>query len=142
MASLLAQMVVPAWRGVLGAFSTESYPHFRAPHPVNYASAVVVEPTSVVSVVGILLAHRDAAARALERLATLDGLTGDFNRRAWTGRDADELAAGQRYEQPLAVLISTSTTSSPSTTRAATKRATARCVWSPVSLRPRCAPAT
>ena len=103
--SLLAQMVVTAWRGVLGAFFTESYPHFLAPHPVNYASAVVVNATSVLSVVGILLAHRDEAARGLERLATLDGLTGVFNRRAWMGRAAEAITASHRYGHPLAVLM-------------------------------------
>jgi diguanylate cyclase len=103
--SLLAQTVVTAWRGVLGAFFTEAYPHFLAPHPVNYASAIVVNATSVLSVVGILLAHRDEAARRLERFATLDGLTGVCNRRAWLARAGEALAASARHDQPLAVLM-------------------------------------
>jgi len=103
--SLLAQALVTAWRGVLGVFFTESYPSFLAPHPVNYAAAVVVNATSLLSLVGILLAHRDDAARGLERLATLDGLTGVFNRRAWLARASEELAVSLRYAQPLAVLM-------------------------------------
>jgi len=103
--SLIAQALVTAWRGVLGAIFTASYPTFLAPHPVNYASAVVVNATSLLSLVGILLAHRDEAARELERLATLDGLTGVFNRRAWLARAGDELAVSVRYDQPLAVLM-------------------------------------
>jgi len=103
--SLLAQMVVTAWRGVLGAFFTESYPTFLMPHPVNFAFALVANVTTVLSLIGILLAHRDEAARELERLATLDGLTGVFNRRAWLERVATEMAVSLRYSDPLAVLM-------------------------------------
>ncbi|MBA3591612.1 GGDEF domain-containing protein [Methylibium sp.] len=103
--SLLAQMVVTAWRGLLGAFFTESYPSFLSPHPVNYAFAVVANATSVLSLVGILLAHRDEAALALERLASLDGLTGVFNRRAWLAKANVELAVSVRYDHPLAVVM-------------------------------------
>ncbi len=103
--SLLAQMVVTAWRGVLGAFFTESYPTFLAPHPVNLAFALVANSTTVLSMVAILLAHRDEAARELERLATLDGLTGVFNRRAWLLRANTELAVSVRYDHPVAVLM-------------------------------------
>jgi diguanylate cyclase (GGDEF)-like protein len=103
--SLLAQMVVTFWRGVLGAFFTESYPTFLFPHPVNYAFAVIVNATTVLSLMAVLLAHRDEADRELQRLATLDGLTGVLNRRAWMARAATELAVGVRYAQPVAVLM-------------------------------------
>jgi diguanylate cyclase (GGDEF)-like protein len=59
----------------------------------------------VLSLVGILLAHRDEAARALERLASLDDLTGVFNRRAWLAQAETDMAIGTRYDQPLAVLM-------------------------------------
>lgn len=104
-ASLLAQVLVTAWRGVLGAFFTEAYPTFLSAHPVNIAAAMVVNATCLLSIVGILLAHRDEAARALERLATVDGLTGVLNRRAWLDGATAELAARQRYAEPVAVLM-------------------------------------
>lgn len=103
--SLLAQVVVTSWRGVLGAFFTEAYPQFLAPHPVNYAAAIVANVTALLTGVGILLAHRDDAARGLERLATVDGLTGVFNRRAWLARAEQGLVASTRYGHPLAVLM-------------------------------------
>ena len=103
--ALLAQMTVTAWRGLLGAFDTSSFATFFAPHPVNVAFALVANVTSVLSVVGVLLAHRDEAARALERLATLDGLTGVLNRRAWLVQASTELAISVRYDHPLAVLM-------------------------------------
>jgi diguanylate cyclase (GGDEF)-like protein len=102
---LLAQMVVTLWRGVLGAFFTESYPTFLAPHPVNYAFAIIANAATVLSLMAVLLAHRDEAARELERLATVDGLTGALNRRAWTARAATELAASVRYAHPVALLM-------------------------------------
>jgi len=103
--ALAAQMVVTAWRGVLGAFFTEQFPAFLTPHPVNFAFALVANATAVLSLTGILLAHRDEAARALERLATLDGLTGLLNRRAWLAHANIELAISVRHQHPLAVLI-------------------------------------
>ena len=104
-ASLSAQMVVTLWRGVLGAFFTESYPTFLSPHPVNYAFAIVANATTVLSLMAVLLAHRDEAARGLERLATVDGLTGVLNRRAWMAHATTELAVALRYGHPVAVLM-------------------------------------
>ena len=104
-ASLLAQMVVTLWRGVLGAFFTESYPTFLSPHPVNYAFAVIANATKVLSLMAVLLAYRDEADRELRRLGTLDGLTGVLNRRTWMARAATELAVGARSAQPVAVLM-------------------------------------
>ena len=104
-ASLSAQLVLTLWRGVLGAFFTESYPTFLAPHPVNYAFAIVANATTVLSLMAVLLAHRDEAARGLERLATVDGLTGVLNRRAWMASAATELAVAVRYGHPVAVLM-------------------------------------
>ena len=105
MACLLAQATVTIWRGVLGAFFTDAYPRFLAPHPVNYASAIVALAASMLTLVGILLAHRDEAARELERLATVDGLTGAFNRRAWLDLARARLAAALRQGRPTAVLM-------------------------------------
>jgi diguanylate cyclase (GGDEF)-like protein len=103
--SLLAQMVVTAWRGVLGAFYTADFPNFFAPHLVNLVFALVANVTVVLSLAAILLAHRDEAARELQRLATVDGLTGALNRRAWLERATADLAIGARYRNPVGVLM-------------------------------------
>jgi len=104
-ASLGAQSVVTAGRGVLGAFFSDQFPAFLTPHPVNVAFAMVAHGTAVAALVGILLAHRDEAARALQRLATTDGLTGVLNRRAWLLQADIELANSIRYGRSLAVLM-------------------------------------
>ena len=102
---LLAQAAVTAWRGVLGAFFTDAYPHFLAPHLANYASAIVANVAALLTLMAILFAHREEAARDLERLATIDGLTGVLNRRAWLLRAADALTASVRQASPVAVLM-------------------------------------
>jgi diguanylate cyclase (GGDEF)-like protein len=103
--ALVSQVVVTAWRGALAAFDTAAFPSFMTPHPVNLLFTLVANATAVLSLIGILLAHRDEAARALERLATLDGLTAVLNRRAWLAHASVELANSTRYGHQLAVLL-------------------------------------
>jgi diguanylate cyclase (GGDEF)-like protein len=103
--SLLAQMTVTTWRGVLGAFYTAEFPNFFAPHMVNLVFGLVANVTVVLTLAAILLAHRDEAARELERLATTDGLTGVLNRRAWLAQSCIDLAVSARYQQPVGVLM-------------------------------------
>ena len=103
--SLVAQMFVTAGRGVLGAFFTAEYPTFLAPHPINVAFAILANATTMLTLVAILLAHRDEAARELERLATVDGLTNVFNRRAWMAQAATALSVAERYGHQVAVLM-------------------------------------
>lgn len=103
--SLLAQMIVTGWRGVLGAFYTEQFPNFFAPHTVNMVFSLVSNITVMMSLAALLLAHRDEAARELERLATVDGLTGALNRRAWLAQAGSDLSISVRYRQPMGVLM-------------------------------------
>ena len=102
---LSIQMVVLACRAALGAFYTAEFPNFYAPHPVNQVFALSSNAMMVLSVVAILLAHRDEAARELERLATLDGLTGALNRRAWLLQCGISLASSVRYRHAVGVLM-------------------------------------
>ncbi len=102
---LTVQMVVLAGRAVLGAFYTAEFPNFFGPYLVNRVFALSSNSMMMMSVVAILLAHRDEAARELERLATLDGLTGALNRRAWVLKSEIDLANSLRYKQPLGVLM-------------------------------------
>ena len=102
---LTVQMVVLGCRAVLGAFYTEAFPNFFGPFLVNRVFALSSNSMMMMSVVAILLAHRDEAARELERLATLDGLTGALNRRAWLLKSEADLSSNARYQQPLGVLM-------------------------------------
>lgn len=102
---LSIQMVVLACRAVLGGFYTAEFPNFFGPYLVNQVFALSSNAMMVLSVVAILLAHRDEAARELERLAMLDGLTGALNRRAWMLQASKDLANGVRYKQPTGLLM-------------------------------------
>jgi diguanylate cyclase (GGDEF)-like protein len=102
---MLAQSAAATARGVLGAFFSAQYPTFLAAHPVNVAFALVGNATTLLSLMAVLLAHRDEVARELERLATIDGLTGVLNRRAWTSLAATEMAVSVRYGHAIAVLM-------------------------------------
>lgn len=102
---LTVQMVVLACRAVLGALYTAEFPNFFGPYLINRVFALSSNSMMMMSVVAILLAHRDEAARELERLAALDGLTGALNRRAWVVKSEIDLASSVRYKQPLGVLM-------------------------------------
>jgi len=80
-------------RAVLVLGWPEVYPRFIAPHPINFASLMLLNASLVLGTMGFLLAHRDAAEQALVRLASLDTLTGLLNRREWMNRAGQALGA-------------------------------------------------
>lgn len=73
----------------------EIYPRFIAPHPLNFASLMLLNASLVLGTMGFLLAHRDAAEQALVRLASLDPLTGLLNRREWMSRAGRALGTAE-----------------------------------------------
>lgn len=102
---LAAMVVVTVWRGVLGAFFTELYPYYRAPHPVNIAAALLNHLALMLWTMAFLVAWREEAERELRRQAETDSLTGLLNRRAFGERAADLLASAKRYGTKLALLM-------------------------------------
>lgn len=104
-ASLGALAVATAWRGVLGAFYTDVYPTLRTPHPVNLAAALLGNLTVVLNAVGLLVAWREEAERALQRLARTDPLTGLLNRRAFEQEAGVLIAHARRHGDPLCMLL-------------------------------------
>jgi diguanylate cyclase (GGDEF)-like protein len=102
---LTVQGLITACRAVLGAFYSDVFPAFLTPHPVNLAFAFAGNCTAVLIMIGMLLAYREEAAQALERLATTDGLTGVLNRRAWLALANAKLASTADDDRPLSVLI-------------------------------------
>jgi len=102
---LTVQGLATACRAVLGAFYPADFPAFLTPHPINLAFAFAGNCTVVLLMIGMLLAYREQAAQALERLATTDGLTGVLNRRAWLALANAKLASTDVDDLPLSVLI-------------------------------------
>ena len=82
----MANALFTLGRAVLVLGWPEIYPRFIAPHPLNFASLMLLNASLVLGTMGFLLAHRDEAEQALVRLASLDTLTGLLNRREWMQR--------------------------------------------------------
>ena len=91
-------------RGVLGAFFTELYPYFRAPHPVNILAAVAGNATLVLGLVAVLVAWREEAEAELHTLAMSDPLTGLLNRRGFHDHAQALLSDARRRSEPLTLL--------------------------------------
>lgn len=89
----LANAVLTFARGALVLGWPEIYPRFLVPHPLNIAHLMLLNASLVLGTMGFLLAHRDAAEQALVRLASLDNLTGQLNRREWMQRAGRALGA-------------------------------------------------
>ena len=102
---LAVMAVLTLWRGVLGAFYTELYPHLRAPHPVNLASALLSPIALVLSTLALLVAWHEEADRELRVQASHDTLTGLLNRRAFSERAEGLMAHARRYGTPLALMV-------------------------------------
>jgi diguanylate cyclase (GGDEF)-like protein len=97
--------VLTAWRGVLGAFFTELYPSFRAPHPVNIAAQIAVNVALVLGTVAVLVAWREEVENRLRELAMTDALTGVLNRRGFSERAEAMVARALRHQLPLSILM-------------------------------------
>ncbi len=103
--SLAALAVATAWRGVLGAFYTDLYPNLRTPHPVMVAAMLLSNLTVVLNAVGLLVAWREEAERALQTLARTDSLTGLLNRRAMQQQADLLLKQAHRHGDTVSLLL-------------------------------------
>lgn len=103
--SLAAMATATAWRGVLGAFFTETYPALHTPHPVNLVAALLSNLTVVLNAVGLLTAWREEAERALQTLARTDSLTGLLNRRAMQEGANGLIVQARRHGDALNLLL-------------------------------------
>ena len=88
----------------MGAWFTELYPHFTAPHPVNLVALLAANVTLVLINVSVLVAWREEAEWQLRKLAITDQLTGVRNRHGWTEAAAAWVAQAHRHQFPLALL--------------------------------------
>lgn len=102
---MAALAVVTLWRGVLGAFYTEAYPYFGAPHPVNLAGALIHSLAVPLGTLAVLVAWREEAEREMHKLASTDSLTGLLNRRAFADGTCEVITQAQRHSQAMALLL-------------------------------------
>ena len=72
---------------------------------LHAATFIVIFAGTIVIPVAFLLMHRERAAAELYQLATIDALTGLFNRRMFLNLAERELARARRTRSPYAVLM-------------------------------------
>jgi diguanylate cyclase (GGDEF)-like protein len=101
---LALMAVLTAGRGIMGAFFTELYPNFTAPHPFNLAALLAANVTLVLANVSILVAWREEAERELQDQAGIDPLTTVLNRKGWNLAASNAFTHARRHGLPLALL--------------------------------------
>jgi diguanylate cyclase (GGDEF)-like protein len=94
-----------ALRGILGAFFTELYPSFTAPHPVNVLAMLVSNGTMVLANVAVLVAWRTEAEAELQLQAQTDPLSGLLNRRGWDSHATPLWSHARRHGLPLGLVM-------------------------------------
>ena len=102
--SLLTSAAFTLARGVLGAF-TDEYPHFRAPHPINLAAALVTKVNLVIGTIALLVAWRYETEQKLRTLAMTDALTSLLNRRGFTARAESLLGHAGRHNLAVTAMM-------------------------------------
>ena len=101
----LTMVVFTAARGVMGAFFTELYPSFQAPHPVNLMAMLAANVTLVLGTLAVLVAWREEAEAQLREQAHTDSLTGLLNRHGWGERAPTLFDQARRHADPMALIM-------------------------------------
>ena len=92
-------------RGVAGAIAADPVLAFVAPTPGQSAGFVVAATAALASTVAFLLMHKERADAQALRLATLDPLTGAYNRRTFNEIAEREMSRARRAGQPLSIIM-------------------------------------
>jgi diguanylate cyclase (GGDEF)-like protein len=92
-------------RGVAGAIAADPLLAFVAPTAAQSAAYVVAATGALASTVAFLLMHKERADAQALRLATLDPLTGAYNRRTFHEIAEREMSRARRAGQPLSVIM-------------------------------------
>ncbi len=91
-------------RGVMGAFFTDSYPNFAAPHPVNVLAMLAANVALVLGGLAVMAAWREEADVQLRRQPYTDGLTGLVNRYGWEVQARTLFGQATRHNLPLTLM--------------------------------------
>jgi len=97
--------VVCVVRGVAAALAADPLLAFVAPTTGQSAGFVVAATAALASTVAFLLMHKERADAQALRLATLDPLTGAYNRRTFHEIAEREMSRARRAGQPLSVIM-------------------------------------
>jgi diguanylate cyclase (GGDEF)-like protein len=93
------------FRGVAVTFSADPMQAFAAPTMLQSAVFIAACAAAIVSTFGFLLLHKERSDNEALRLATMDPLTGAYNRRTFHEIAERELSRARRAGQPLSIII-------------------------------------
>jgi len=105
MVGLLVLAGFTTLRGILGAFFTEQYPSFTAPHPINMLAMLASNAAMVLANVAVLVAWRTEAEAELQLQAQTDPLSGLLNRRGWDSHATPLWSHAKRHGLPLGLVM-------------------------------------
>jgi diguanylate cyclase (GGDEF)-like protein len=92
-------------RGLSAMMSAEPLQAFTSPNAVQSAMFVAAAVAAIVSTFGFLMLHKERADGEAVRMATIDPLTGAYNRRTFHDIAERELGRARRADQPLSIII-------------------------------------
>jgi diguanylate cyclase (GGDEF)-like protein len=92
-------------RGVAVMFAADPLAAFVGPSAFQSAMFIASAAAAIVSTFGFMLLHRERAEGEALRLATMDPLTGAYNRRTFHEIAERELSRARRAGQPLSIIL-------------------------------------
>src|SRR5260221_1021327 len=92
-------------RGIGAVLSAEPLLAFTSPNGFQSATYVAAAAAALVSTFGFMLLHKERAEGEAARLATMDPLTGAYNRRTFHEIAERELSRARRAGQPLSIIV-------------------------------------
>lgn len=92
-------------RGLGAAFTSDPLQAFVYPTAFQSAVFIAAAAAALVSTFGLLLMQKERAEGEAARMATMDPLTGAFNRRSFHEIAEREIARARRAGQPLSIII-------------------------------------
>ena len=93
------------FRGVGVVFAAEPLQAFAAPNALQSALFIAASAAAIVSTFGFMQLHKERAEGEALRLATMDPLTGAYNRRTFHEIAERELSRARRAGQPLSIIV-------------------------------------
>jgi len=104
-AAFMASGAVFAVRGVGAMLVAHPVAGFESPTGLAAASFLVCFAAALAATLGFLLLHKERADAEALRLATMDGLTGAYNRRTFHEAAERELSRARRAGTPLSMIL-------------------------------------
>jgi diguanylate cyclase (GGDEF)-like protein len=92
-------------RGISALMSAEPLQAFTSPSTWQSALFVAAATAAIVSTFGFLMLHKERSDGEAVRMATIDPLTGAYNRRTFHDIAERELARARRTGQPLSIIV-------------------------------------